>query len=337
MIDYSKHGVSDREDALILKNGGTTIEGIRRSLNFRGRAAFDLELSRNQRRVNRFYKGALEKKVCYYGPFVGEFGHFLLHNLPFLMHLLHEGVAIRYCGMALHEPFLRDENGSSIIDRFFPLRDFFGEIRPVSNQTVPPADVLTEIEKFRSEARSSKYPFLDISRHDLYWHVLRNWQLGKRQYVYDLSKVYGAGKNGSVVIFPRKKGAEYTENNGGPWDYSRVAKTLSPFFKKVILVGHPSLSAEVEEHGNVEVRISENNADTLKYCSEAELIVTQHSGAVHIGGYVNTPILIIFNGEPPIKGLFDTIRFRRYMTDQPLSYAFNYKEIEEYARRFVER
>ncbi|MFN8712856.1 MAG: hypothetical protein ACK5Z2_08375, partial [Bacteroidota bacterium] len=34
----------------------------------------------------------LRKKECFYGPFKGEFGHFLTHNLPFLAYLHSRGV-----------------------------------------------------------------------------------------------------------------------------------------------------------------------------------------------------------------------------------------------------
>jgi ADP-heptose:LPS heptosyltransferase len=110
-----------------------------------------------------------------------------------------------------------------------------------------------------------------------------------------------------------------------------VARSVSPFFKNVYLVGHPSLSAEVASEGNIELKISSNNSDTIKHCAEAGLIITQHSGAVHLGAYVNTPVLIIFNGTPPMRGLIDTIRFRANLTDVPLNYAFSLDEIENFA------
>ncbi len=328
MIDYAKYGVSEYEDGLILKNGGTTIVGIRNAMNIRGRVAFDYRLHKNRKIIERFYRDAIETKECYYGPFVGEFGHFLLHNLPFLMHLHLQGVRIHYCGMDIHRPFMRDEEGRSIVAEFYRLRDFFGEVKPMTNQTEPPEDVVLEIEDFKRKARDSGLPFLDISQQELYWNALRNIQVGRWQHIYDLSKVYGDGKKNTAVIFPRKKGGATTENNGGPWNYAKVARTLSPHFDHVYLVGHPSLSADVEPDGNIEVKVSQNNADTLKYCAEARLIVTQHSGAVHIGAYVDTPVLIIYNGAPPIRGLFDTIRFRRYISERPLMYAFDYEGIE---------
>lgn len=321
------------EEALVDKAGATTVEYGRRGLNWKGRIRYDLMVWNYRRKLGKFYRASLAARECYYGPFVGEFGHFLLHNLPFLTHLYSRGVRIHYCGMELHKPFLVDESGRSVIESWFPLRDFFGEVRPNANQTVPPTDVQKEIAAFQRVARASGKPFLDISDTDLYWFVFRNWQLDGRQNIFDLSKVYGERKTDTCVIFPRKKGGEFTPNNGGPWDYSEVARRAALHFDRVCLVGHPAMSSSIPERDNIELRVSANNADMLKYCSEASLIITQHSGAVHLGAYTNTPVLVIFNGEPPIRGLIDTIRFRKNLSDRPLNYAFNLDEIENFARQ----
>jgi hypothetical protein len=330
-----KYGIRRRELKYISRTDATAIELIQDRMNWKGKVGMAMEYKKYALALDRFYKKALKEKACYYGPFKGEFGHFLLHNLPFLMHLHKKGVKIHYCGMSLHKPFMVDEKGESILASFTELRDFFSEIKPSANQNKVPADVETVIEKWRKEAKSSGMPLLDIDRTDFYWHGLRNWQLDGKQHKYDLGKAYGKKATGSVVIFPRKKGGEVTPNNGGPWDYLEIAERLSPHFEKVYLVGHPSLSAKVKGSGNIEVKVSADNADTLKYCAEANLIVTQHSGAVHMGAYVNTPVLLIFNGEPPIKGLFDTLRFRKNLTRKPLKYAFSLEEIEKEAKKYA--
>lgn len=323
-------GVMPYEVPYVDPSGATTIERGAKGLNWKGKIAYQLRVKRHIHILNRFYREAIRNGECYYGPFKGEFGHFLLHNLPFLFHLYQNNVRIHYCGMDLHRPFLVNENGESIVYEWHPLRDFFGEFKPKTNQTQLPDDVENQVEAFKVKARASGQPFLDISQKDLYWFVFRNWQLNGKQSALDLSLVYGKGKKNTCVIFPRKKGGEFTPNNGGPWDYGELAKSVSPFFEKVYLVGHPSLSAEVETGGNVELKVSANNADTLKYCAEARLIITQHSGAVHLGAYVKTPVLIIFNGKPPIKGLLDTIRFRQNIAKLKLNYAFSLAEIENF-------
>lgn len=332
MDEVKKYGLRDEEIPLVFPDGATTVEYGKRGLNWKGVIGYDRMVRRSKRKLNAFYSEALKKKECYYGPFKGEFGHFLLHNLPFLTHLYKNGVKIHYCGMQLHQPFLVDESGNSIIYEWTPLRDFFAEAKPMANETILPPDVEEKVETFKKAAQKSGLPFLDISEKDLYWFVFRNWQLKGKQDIFDLSKVYSKKPERLCVIFPRKKGSALSPNNGGPWDYAEIATRVSPFFDKVYLVGHPSLSAEVETNGNIELRVSANNAETLRYCAEAELIITQHSGAVHLGAYVHTPVLIIFNGHPPIKGLIDTIRFRKNLEAQPLHYAFDLMEIENFVR-----
>lgn len=317
-----------QELTYITPHEATTVMYGQRSLNLFGKLHYLKIVLKAYRDINAFYKKALKEKECYYGPFKGEFGHFLLHNLPFLSHLHQRGVKIHYCGMELHKAFLVDESGKSIIHQYYPLRDFFAEVPPGSNATVPPADVQEKIEEFRSIARSSGKAFLDIGDHNMYWFVFRNWQLKKgRQHVYHIENVYKTAKEKSCVIFPRKKGNAVTSNNGGPWDYLSIARLVSPYFDKVYITGHPSMSAELSSEGNIEVCLSTDNKVVIEKCSNASLIITQHSGAVHIGCYTQTDVLLIFNGKLPIKGLIDTLRFRKNLGARQLKYAFNEQEI----------
>jgi len=310
----------------------TTILYGQRTLNFGGKLHYAKIVLKAYSDLNSFYKKALQDKECYYGPFKGEFGHFLLHNLPFLAHLYKKGVKIHYCGMTLHEPFLKDEQGNSIIYKWYPLRDFFAEVPPASNETIPPLDVQDEIEKFYSIAKRSGKALLDIADKNMYWYVFRNWQLNGKQAKFNLRDVYKTTNENSAVIFPRKKGANFTQNNGGPWDYLEIAKTISPYFDKVYITGHPSMSAEIKGENNIEVCLSANNAVVLEKCSNASLIISQHSGAVHIGCYTNTDVLLVFNGKPPIKGLIDTIRFRKNISSGNLNFAFSMQGIADFAK-----
>jgi len=326
--------LTKREQSLVTPSQATTIVYGASGLNWKGKIFYYWRVRRHLALLNTFYKNTLRRKECYYGPFVGEFGHFLLHNLPFLSHLKKNNVKIHYCGMDLHRPFLVDKNGETIVESYTSLRDFFSESKPKANETQVPEDVRRDIEQFKLGAKKSGLPFLDISNKDMYWFTYRNWQLNRKQSTYPLNELFTKTNIRSAVIFPRKKGGEFTPNNGGPWNYSEIAQSISPYFDKVYLVGHPSLSGAVETGGNIELKVSQNNSETLKYCAQADLIITQHSGAVHIGAYVDTPVLIIFNGNPPIKGLIDTIRFRQNISKHPLNYAFSLEEIENFARRF---
>ena len=326
--------MTNEELKYIIPHGATTVMYGQKSLNIFGKLHYLKIVLRAYFKINTFYKQALKEKECFYGPFKGEFGHFLLHTLPFLMHLHQKGVKIHYCGMALHKPFLIDEQGNSIIYQFYELRDFFAETQPHANEVTPPTDVQIEIEKFKKLAINSGKAFLDIGDKDLYWFVFRNWQLKKgRQSIYSIRNYYKTAEEKSCVIFPRKKGnTTVTPNNGGAWDYMEVARAVSPYFDKVYITGHPSMSADVVSEGNIVACLSTDNKVVIEKCCNANLIITQHSGAVHIGIYTNTNVLLIFNGNPPIKGLIDTLRFRENLSKQKLDYAFSMADIINFTK-----
>ncbi len=325
--------MSTEELKYIIPNDATTIWHGQKSLNIFGKLHFLKIVTKAKKDISTFYNKALRDKECFYGPFKGEFGHFLLHNLPFLMHLYYKGVKIHYCGMELHKPFLIDDKGNSIIHEFYPLRDFFAEKAPHMNSVIPPVDVVNEIDKFNKIATNSNKAFLNIADDNMYWYVFRNWQLtDHRQHVYSIENVYKTASENSCVIFPRKKGNAVTPNNGGPWDYLEIARKISPYFDKVYITGHPAMSAELKSEGNIEVCLSTNNRVVIEKCCNAKLVITQHSGAVHIGCYTNTNVLLIFNGQPPIKGLIDTIRFRKNLTKKPINYAFSVEGVESFVK-----
>jgi len=320
-----------------IANDATTILYGQRTLNIFGKVHYGKIVLKAYYDIITFYRKALRDKECYYGPFKGEFGHLLLHTVPFLMHLHKMGVKIHFCGLEIGRPFLINDIGESIICKFYPLRDFFAEVPPCMNEAIPPPDVQEEIKKFQEIAYSSKKGYLNIADHDMYWFVYRNWQLKGRQFLYPLQKVYRTKVENSCVIFPRKKGNAYTTNNGGPWDYMEIARMAAPHFDKVYITGHPSMSAELQSENNIEVCISADNRVVLEKCSNANLIITQHSGAVHMGAYTNTKVLLIFDGKLPIRGLADTLRYRENLTSEPIDFAFSYAEIGEYVKRFYKR
>jgi len=274
-------------------------------------------------------------KKCYYGPFKGEFGNFLGHNLPFLAYLHSKGVKIYYCGMLLHKPFLIDENRNSIIYKWYALRDFFHEVSPRSNETIPPADVQLEITKFEKEAKKSIYPFFNIDDSYYYWFIHRSWMLKGFMKTTNFEKIYKMKDEKSVVVFPRSKGAKATSNNGEPWNWEEVIRTLKPYFDKVYVMGHPAFSIPVQAHDNVEVIITDDNSKILEKCCNSKLIVTQHSGTCYLGEYTNTQVLIIFHGKFPIVGINDSIIFKEFIgTKYPFDFAFSLQEIEEYIKSF---
>lgn len=306
------------------KNEATFPQKGYRGLNIFGKIKFTKILLVAYCKVNLFHFKALLKKECYIGPFIGEFGNFLLHILPYLSYLHSKGVKIKYCGLEIHKPFLVNESGSLIIDNSVFIRDFFHDVKPSGNSSDWfPKDVSEAILHFNESAMLSKLPFIDLSDSNLYWFVYRNWQLNGKQKTYDLSKLFSTEKkNKKCVIFPRKMTSNYTKNNGGKIDYVLLANSLAKEFDEVVFIGHPEFSDIDEQQmhaNNVRFSFTGGNLMVLKESATADLIISPHSGAVHVGGYTKTPVLMIFKGNPPIQGLDDTIRFRKN---------FNYNEID---------
>lgn len=294
------------------------------------------------RKADRRLRETLRTKECWYGPFKGEFGHFLAHTYPFLCYLHRRGVKIHYCGMEIHKPLLVDENGHSIIHEFYPLRDFFAEVGPACNRTVPPADVQSEIQKWKSRAIDSGLPFFEIDDEFYYWFVHRTWLMeGPYMEGYRLDKAYwNKPKENSVCIFPRTKGASVTKNNGGPWDYPALIRMIAPYFDKVYVCGHPSQVLAVEPFDNVELCVTADNAIIAEKCSRSRLIITQHSGVNNMGEYTNAQVLIIYNGKGPIGSMQNTQRFRPFLVGggkkelHPLAFAYSTEEVLEFVKKF---
>lgn len=309
-------------------------------LGFVARMKFWVRVFFGYRAANHRLRETLQKKICYVGPFKGEFGHMTAHTAPFLMYLHKHGVKIIYCGMEIHKPLLVDDQKKTIIHEFRPLRDFFAEVSPKGNSTVPPPDVIAEIEKFSKEAEASGLPFWNIGDNFYYWFIHRNWLLRGHTYAYDLQKAYGTKDENSVCIFPRSKGVKFAKNNGERWDYQEVIEAVRPHFDKVYICGHPSQCESLEVSGNVELCVSTDNSLMLEKCANSKLILTQHSGVNNIGEYTNTKVLIIYKGGKTmddIGSIYNTLRFRPSIgKHHPLSFAFSLEEISAFAKGFRE-
>ncbi|MFZ6050959.1 hypothetical protein [Halocola ammonii] len=310
-----------------------TLSGVKR-------LKFWFNIWRDKRKAERKLKESINKGECFFGPFKGEFGHFLAHTAPFVGYLHSHGVKVHYCGMELHKPFLIDENGESLVTSYSSLRDFFGEVKPSANITSTPEDVTREIDRFKKKAEESDLPFWNIDDEYYYWFIHRNW-ITDNGYgeTPNLEMTYKTRDENSAVIFARKKGAAKSSNNGEPWDYMRLARTISPFFDKVYLAGHPSLSDNtLKAEGNIQLSLSTDNRDILESCSNASLILTQHSGACFIGEYTNSQVLTIYKGDGPIGSVRNTLRFKDYIGQKyPLEFAFSEEEVVSFVEDFVKR
>jgi hypothetical protein len=294
-------------------------------------------------RANILFYRTLARKECYFGPFTGEFGHLLGHNLPFITYLYSRGVKVHFCGMEIHRPFFIDEQGNEIVASYLSLRDFFDQSLPTCNSAQGPDDINIITAKFVETAKKSKLPYWDNSDFEYYFNFFRWWIL-KRGYlkIFNLSKQYKIKQINSVVIFPRKfnvksNSAVQLLNNGEVWNYYEVAKTASEYFEKVYVIGHPSFSdVNFESFENVEVCITNNNSKILELCSNSRLIITQHSGTVYLGEYTNTPVLIIYKGGRVIGDIEITKKFKSGLGSRhEFKYAFNFSDLKDFFNKMT--
>lgn len=313
-------------------------ESYAESLSFVQKIKFNLKVKLEFSKAEQKLKESIKKGICYYGPFKGEFGHFTAHTLPFLMYLHNKDVKIIYCGMELHKPFMIDENGNSIVDEFIILRDFFAEVSPSTNTTIPPTDVVLEIDEFKKRAESSGLPFWNIGDDFYYWFIHRNWLLKNHTTVYNIGNHYKTKEENACCIFPRSKGAAKSHNNGERWDYEALVNLIAPHFDKVYICGHPSQVADLNiNNPKVEFAVSADNSVMLHKVSNSRLIITQHSGINNVGEFVNTQVLIIYKGGRTVSdigSMNNTLRFRKSLGNKlPLAFAFSENEIVSYIEK----
>jgi hypothetical protein len=283
--------------------------------------------------ANRKLRTTLKIRECYYGPFKGEFGHFLAHNLPFLMFLHSKGVKINYCGIQIHEPFMVDETGKSIVSSFVKLRDFYSEVIAKGNSTVLPKDVETVVQGFCKEATASGLPFWNIGDEYYYWFIQRNWLSKKNTSVYNLNKAYKIEKENACVIVPRTKSSTANHNNGEPWNYDEVVEIALLSFDKVYLCGHPSQVADLTiKNSRVVSAVSTDNNEIIKRVAASKVLITQHSGVLYLGEYTNTDVVLIYKGgEKPsdIGSLNNTLHYKKQFNgNSQLRFAFTLQQLK---------
>lgn len=309
-------------------------QGYAKSHNLRGISwlRFWIQIILGYYFANRKLRLTIKRGLCFYGPFKGEFGHFLAHTLPFLVFLHSKKVKIIYCGIEIHEPFLLDEEGKSILHEFVKLRDFFSEVAPSSNSTVLPKDLQRKVNEFHRRATKSNAPFWNIADPHYYWFVHRNWLSKKNTMTYDLSKAYRQKKENACVIVPRTKSSKANHNNGEAWNYEEVIAAALTCFDRVYICGHPSQVADIRiSDPRVVLSVSTDNTKIIQSAAASKVIITQHSGVVYLGEYTGTDVLIIYKGgasPTDIGSLNNTLRFRmQFKGISKLNFAFSISEI----------
>ena len=274
-------------------------------------------------------------RKCYYGPFVGEFGHLLGHNLPFLAWLKDRNIEIIYCGTEVYRPLMVGDNGEEVVDFKYPIKDIFDQYSPRADKTDYPDFAKEIMAEFVEDAQNSNYPFWDLRDIHFYFIAFRMWMhwTGFVKLIDFSSKSEKNVKENAIAIFPRKKGISHNKNNGAPWDYEEIIRLIKPYVDKIYLVGHPAFSFNIPESPKVELVITSDNKEIAKKCIASKLIITQHSGTVYFAQYCDTPVLVIYNGEPPIGNIAITKKVIKSLGDKhPMSYCYSYGEIESFVK-----
>lgn len=290
---------------------------------------------RQHLRYERILTHAIKGKEIWVGPAYPEFGHVLLHLLPFLSYCRHKLEIRKFhiCANEVYLPYFQTILGDDHLV-FYPLKDRISSISPQSNR-VPKASLDEESSQLFQRTKIHNCHF-DLSDQKAYWNVFRNWTLAMGYQFLPIAEKPQARNEGiNFVLFPRKKGASTTENNGGPWDYAEIAKMLSKC-GSLTVAGHPDLSYTNGFADIPNLSFAWNNEEIIKATRKADLVITQHSGACILGDYFGVDTLIIFNGEPPIKGLEETYRFRRLIKKGKFYFAFSLLEIDGFLKnRFL--
>jgi hypothetical protein len=237
------------------------------------------------------------KEKVYLGPFVGEFGNFLGHTLPLIGYLSKNGVEVHFCGLELFRPFCVDDNGIETVI-FYPLRDIFMETTMGTNFGAMPADVQQEINLFYEEA-ATRGVLIDLRDNFFYWFVFRDFVAKGSAFFYAIKEnniTPFESNTRSCVLFPRSKGAKESKNNGQEWDYDEVITSLVDSFDKIYVLGHPAFVKNVRPHPKVELKFSNDNKELVKICSNADCIISQHSGVIYLSTLFQVPYVLLYKG-----------------------------------------
>ena len=93
----------------------------------------------------------VKKGECAFGPFIGELGHLLAHNLPLVAWLAEQGVKIHFVGFQKFEPFLYNQFKEPLYEEFYALRDFSHQMRISANFVADlPEDVRATWNNYKS-------------------------------------------------------------------------------------------------------------------------------------------------------------------------------------------
>jgi hypothetical protein len=255
-------------------------------------------------------RSILQKK-CYFGPFVGEFGHLLSHIVPFISYLHSKGIKVYYCGPAIHKPFFYDNMGNLIVESYLELRDFYNEVLPNANDQNYPEDVELDILRFVKSAKSSHLAFWDIRNSRFYFNVFCKWE-----YFNSFVKIYSKRQSSfessesNVVVFARNKGS-YSPVRGDDWNFQELVDYIKDFVDRVYVLGHPAFSHDIQGNENVEVILTNDNSIIIEKCLKSKFIINQLSGTHYLGLYCNTRVILLLKGHIDYSNVNKDFKYRK--------------------------
>ena len=245
-------------------------------------------------KADNLLKNSIQKKECYFGPFVGEFGHLLSHVIPFISYLNELDVKVNYMGPEIHKPLFKSSKSSYIINNYEGLRDFYSEVSPDCNNQYYPDDIGEIIEKFKLDARNSGLPFWDISSRKFYWIGFCKWMYERNHYhTYSFNNFL---KKNQITIFARKKG-DHSPVRGSNWNFQSVInKIIHETNLDIKVLGHPAFSHNFKSSERVKVILTSDNQLILDECKKSKFIINQLSGTHYLGIYCDTPVILLMKG-----------------------------------------
>ncbi len=295
----------------------------------KARLRYEKSRTKNYIRAYWLFLMSLYHKECYFGPFVGEFGHLLSHIVPFISYLHSKGVKVHYCGTEIHKAFFSDDKERPIVASYFGLRDFYGEVSPMCNDQLYPDDVREEICKYINKATNSRVPFWDIRTRAFYWDVFCKWEyLNGFVKVYKKEKTKTQNSQKTIVVFARKKGNP-SPVRGEDWDFQKLIDAIKDMVYRVVVLGHPAFSHEIKSSKNVDVFLTTDNSIILENCSSADLIINQLSGTHYLGVYTNTRVLLLLKGKIDYSNINKDRRYRKKLNEKyPLEFAHSIEDVK---------
>ncbi|UTW62730.1 hypothetical protein KFE98_00825 [bacterium SCSIO 12741] len=273
--------------------------------NHLSKALRDYKSRQYKKRTDQLVKTIVDQGVCVFGPFIGELGHLLAHNLPLVTWLKAQGVKVHFVGFEKFEAFLYDSTGEPLYEQFYPLRDFGGETSIKSNFAEEfPADVAEEWNRLKSSFAEKGWPTWYLEDETEYWYEYRKW-LYKSDFfqVSDLSQVYGKREPGKKVcsVFVRFRPPDNPVKlaaNGPLWDYEKLVEALLDVYDEINLVGspHQSIDSFSIKDERVKWRVSHNNREILQLIGSSDMMITPHSGAMYLSAYFTAGLTVIYHG-----------------------------------------